>query len=58
MLHYQKMRRHLELYHDRLDRISAPPFAVELARRIREFTDSRAEDAWLLAAWERCGKEA
>ena len=24
----------------------------ELARRIREFTDSRAEDAWLLAIYE------
>ena len=32
--------------------------AEELARRIREFTESRAEDAWLLAAWERCGEQA
>ena len=31
--------------------------AEELAKRVREFTDSRAEDAWLLAAWERCDEK-
>ena len=27
--------------------------AERLARRVREFNGSRAEDAWLLAAWEK-----
>ena len=31
--------------------------AKKLARRIREFADARTEDAWLLAAWERCGEK-
>ena len=30
--------------------------AKKLARRIGEFTNSHAEDTWLLAAWERCGE--
>lgn len=32
--------------------------AEELAKSIREFNGSRAEDAWLLVAWEKCGEKA
>ena len=39
-------------------KLGSREIAEELARRIREFTESRAEDTWLLAAWERCGEGA
>ena len=48
----------LMIYDGNSKRRGSRGVAEELARRVREFTDSRAEDAWLLAAWERCAPPA
>ena len=48
----------LMIYDGNSKRRGSTGIAEELARRVREFTDSRAEDAWLLAAWERCASPA
>ena len=51
---------HLMIFEGVSNRIPKPrskEIAERLARKVREFNGSRAEDAWLLAAWERSADE-
>ena len=38
-------------------RAGSRKIAERLAKWVREFNGSRAEDAWLLAAWEKNGED-